>query len=260
MWKATAGQVNRFRKNILHLPPTNLHRMGQSRVPFICQSPALRFERLQLTFSFARRQLFFGRHAQTQRLEGSRLHLGCASPPLSHSCLANPRRSLAGYWFLDDPPDKVWSPPAGLLEFIQEARDDGKAIIYVGFGSIVVRSLERSRSLTSSALTRLPPGSRLYCRHESSRQGGSRCGRASHSLQGLVRSSGQGQGGGRTARGDLFRPVDRARPPLPPHRRCLPPRRSRDDWCFFARRTSDSHPPLVRRHLPQVVSLLLTSL
>lgn len=41
MWKATAGQVNRFRKNILHLAPTSLHKMGQSRVPFICQSFSL---------------------------------------------------------------------------------------------------------------------------------------------------------------------------------------------------------------------------
>lgn len=43
---------------------------------------------------------------------------------------------ISGYWFLDD--EKVWTPPAGLLEFIQKARHDGKAIIYVGFGSIVV--------------------------------------------------------------------------------------------------------------------------
>ena len=61
--------------------------------------------------------------------------------------LANSRTfSLAGYWFLDDPPNKVWDPPAGLLEFIQKARNDGKAVVYVGFGSIVVRRSEEHTS------------------------------------------------------------------------------------------------------------------
>lgn len=29
-------------------------------------------------------------------------------------------------------------PPEGLMEFIAQAREDGKAVIYIGFGSIVV--------------------------------------------------------------------------------------------------------------------------
>lgn len=40
------------------------------------------------------------------------------------------------YWFLDS--DKAYEPPAGLREFIDQARKDGKKIAYVGFGSIVV--------------------------------------------------------------------------------------------------------------------------
>jgi sterol 3beta-glucosyltransferase len=43
---------------------------------------------------------------------------------------------LSGYWFLDS--NKDYEPPAGLREFIDQARRDGKKIAYVGFGSIVV--------------------------------------------------------------------------------------------------------------------------
>ena len=43
---------------------------------------------------------------------------------------------LGRYWFLDS--NKDYEPPAGLREFIDQARKDGKKIAYVGFGSIVV--------------------------------------------------------------------------------------------------------------------------
>ncbi|RAL00675.1 UDP-glucose:sterol glycosyltransferase [Aspergillus ibericus CBS 121593] len=43
---------------------------------------------------------------------------------------------ITGYWFLSE--GSNWTPPAGLLEFIQRARDDNKKIVYIGFGSIVV--------------------------------------------------------------------------------------------------------------------------
>lgn len=43
---------------------------------------------------------------------------------------------VTGYWYLDEAPD--WTPPKELTEFIQKARKDGKKIVYVGFGSIVV--------------------------------------------------------------------------------------------------------------------------
>lgn len=45
----------------------------------------------------------------------------------------------SGYWFLDDPDDsssKKWSPPDGLVEFIDQAHRDGKKVVYIGFGSI----------------------------------------------------------------------------------------------------------------------------
>ncbi|PWY91005.1 sterol 3-beta-glucosyltransferase, partial [Aspergillus heteromorphus CBS 117.55] len=43
---------------------------------------------------------------------------------------------ITGYWFLSE--GNNWTPPAGLIQFIQRAREDGKKIVYIGFGSIVV--------------------------------------------------------------------------------------------------------------------------
>ena len=44
---------------------------------------------------------------------------------------------VTGYWFLDEGTN--WNPPRELADFIQKARDDGKKLVYVGFGSIVVQ-------------------------------------------------------------------------------------------------------------------------
>jgi sterol 3beta-glucosyltransferase len=40
-------------------------------------------------------------------------------------------------WFLDNP-DLDWEPPQSLLEFMRTARADGRPLVYIGFGSIVV--------------------------------------------------------------------------------------------------------------------------
>lgn len=40
-------------------------------------------------------------------------------------------------WFLDNP-ELNWTPPRDLLDFIEKARSDGKALVYIGFGSITV--------------------------------------------------------------------------------------------------------------------------
>ncbi|KAI9843091.1 MAG: Sterol 3-beta-glucosyltransferase [Sclerophora amabilis] len=53
-------------------------------------------------------------------------------PPLDYSDWIR----VTGYWFLDEA--SGWSPPTELTSFIQQARDDGKKVVYVGFGSIVV--------------------------------------------------------------------------------------------------------------------------
>lgn len=53
-------------------------------------------------------------------------------PPLDYSDWIR----VTGYWFLDEA--SGWSPPKELTDFIHQARADGKKIVYIGFGSIVV--------------------------------------------------------------------------------------------------------------------------
>jgi len=53
-------------------------------------------------------------------------------PPLDFSDWVR----VTGYWFLDE--SQNYEPPEELLAFIKKAREDGKKIVYVGFGSIVV--------------------------------------------------------------------------------------------------------------------------
>lgn len=54
------------------------------------------------------------------------------APPLDFSDWVR----VTGYWFLDEGGD--YEPPQELRDFIKRARDDGKKIVYVGFGSIIV--------------------------------------------------------------------------------------------------------------------------
>lgn len=53
-------------------------------------------------------------------------------PPLDYSDWIR----VTGYWFLDEA--STWEPPKPLTDFIKKARNDGKKIVYIGFGSIVV--------------------------------------------------------------------------------------------------------------------------
>lgn len=53
-------------------------------------------------------------------------------PPLDYSDWIR----VTGYWFLDE--GKGWQPPKELTDFISKARADGKKLVYIGFGSIVV--------------------------------------------------------------------------------------------------------------------------
>lgn len=54
------------------------------------------------------------------------------APPLDFSDWIR----VTGYWFLDEGGD--YEPPPDLARFIRRARDDGKKLVYVGFGSIIV--------------------------------------------------------------------------------------------------------------------------
>ncbi|KAL8655593.1 MAG: hypothetical protein Q9226_002989 [Calogaya cf. arnoldii] len=53
-------------------------------------------------------------------------------PPLDYSDWIR----VTGYWFLDEASN--WTPPEDLSAFIAKARADGKKVVYIGFGSIVV--------------------------------------------------------------------------------------------------------------------------
>ena len=64
-------------------------------------------------------------------------------PPLDYSDWIR----VTGYWFLDE--GSNWSPPKELTAFIKKARDDGKKLVYVGFGSIVVQD---SAALTNTVI------------------------------------------------------------------------------------------------------------
>lgn len=54
------------------------------------------------------------------------------APPLDFSDWIR----VTGYWFLDEGGE--WEPPKELQDFIDKARADGKKLVYVGFGSIIV--------------------------------------------------------------------------------------------------------------------------
>jgi len=97
-WKAMAPQVNRWRNNMLGLPNTNLEKLAPNKVPFL--------------YNFSPYVV---------------------PPPLDFSDWIR----VTGYWFLDEGNGK-WEPPRELVDFINKARADGKKLVYVGFGSIIV--------------------------------------------------------------------------------------------------------------------------
>ncbi|KAF9586552.1 Sterol 3-beta-glucosyltransferase [Lunasporangiospora selenospora] len=78
-WKGISGQVNRWRKDMLGLPPTSLEKMEAHRVPSLYSwSPNV-----------------------------------VPAPMDWHSWI-----HVTGYWFLDNP-DLAWTPPADLVEFLE---------------------------------------------------------------------------------------------------------------------------------------------
>lgn len=98
MWKATSGQINRWRKKHLKLAPTDMSKLSQTKVPFM------------YNFSSAI----------------------CPKPLDWHDDIA-----ITGYWYLENS-DSDWSPPEDLERFLEKAKRDERPIVYIGFGSIVV--------------------------------------------------------------------------------------------------------------------------
>lgn len=68
-------------------------------------------------------------------------------PPLDYSDWIR----VTGYWFLDE--GQTYEPPKELTNFIKKARADGKKLVYIGFGSIVVSdSAALTKTVVNSVL------------------------------------------------------------------------------------------------------------
>ena len=102
MWVATSGQINRWRKHMVGIGPTDMSKMDADSVPFIYNfSPAV--------------------------------------VPMPNDW--GDRVKISGYWFLDNP-ESNWSPPKEMSDFLARAKKDGKKIAYIGFGSITIENAE----------------------------------------------------------------------------------------------------------------------
>ena len=98
IWRASSGQINRWRKKYLDLPATDQSTLSVSKVPFL------------YNFSSA-----------------------VVPKPLDW----NDDITITGYWNLEDS-DADWSPPEELETFMAKAKEDKRKLVYIGFGSIVV--------------------------------------------------------------------------------------------------------------------------
>nr|XP_019014859.1 sterol 3-beta-glucosyltransferase [Kwoniella pini CBS 10737]OCF53640.1 sterol 3-beta-glucosyltransferase [Kwoniella pini CBS 10737] len=107
-WRAISGQVNRWRRHVLDIESTTFEKLEQHKIPFLYNfSPSI------------------------------------VPPPLDWTEWIH----VTGYWFLENADEsqsneKKWTPPEGLVDFIEGAHKDGKKVVYIGFGSIVVSDPE----------------------------------------------------------------------------------------------------------------------
>ncbi|ORY35482.1 hypothetical protein BCR39DRAFT_461494 [Naematelia encephala] len=109
IWRATSGQINRWRKKYLGIGSTDMSMLSVTKVPFL------------YNFSSA-----------------------VVPKPLDwHDDI-----TITGYWNLENS-DMEWTPPQDLVDFMDKARADGKPLVYIGFGSIVV---PRPNAMTKSII------------------------------------------------------------------------------------------------------------
>ncbi|KAM0746932.1 hypothetical protein T439DRAFT_318159 [Meredithblackwellia eburnea MCA 4105] len=115
-WRATSGQINRWRKKSLGLRSTNLELMQQHKLPFLYNfSPVI------------------------------------IPPPLDW----RENIHVTGYWWLDNPDDsaaKKWQPPTDLLEFLEKAKELEKKVVFIGFGSIIIPDPEEMTRVVTEAV------------------------------------------------------------------------------------------------------------
>ncbi|GAA5892114.1 hypothetical protein JCM8208_001437 [Rhodotorula glutinis] len=115
-WRATSGQVNRWRRDTLKLKPTSLEAMQQHKIPFLYNfSPVV------------------------------------IPPPLDW----RENIHVTGYWWLDNPDDSdqsKWEPPEELTKWLDEAKNTDKKVVFIGFGSIIIPDpLEMTRVVVEAA-------------------------------------------------------------------------------------------------------------
>lgn len=102
LWRASSGQINRWRKHMLGLKPTDLTKLQPEKVPFM--------------YNFTENLVPFPNDW------GDRV-------------------AITGYWELTSEAEE-WKPPKDLEEFIEKAKKDGKKLCYIGFGSITVEDAD----------------------------------------------------------------------------------------------------------------------
>jgi sterol 3beta-glucosyltransferase len=62
--------------------------------------------------------------------------------------------TITGYWNLENS-DEDWSPPDSLVAFMDKAKADGRPLVYIGFGSIVV---PKPNAMTRSIISAVEKG------------------------------------------------------------------------------------------------------
>jgi sterol 3beta-glucosyltransferase len=98
MWRASSGQINKWRKKTLGLESTDLDHLHLRNVPFVY----------------------------------------CFSEAVVPRPMGWPSSTfISGWWFLEAE-ETEYSPPETLAKFMKKARDDGKPLVYCGFGSITI--------------------------------------------------------------------------------------------------------------------------
>lgn len=102
-WKGISTQVNRWRVKTLGLRKTSMEKMQQQKIPFLYN----------------------------------------ISPAMFPPAVDFPDWvKVTGYWFLNEG-DKEYHPPKELTDFIARAKKVNKKIVYIGFGSIVVKDAKK---------------------------------------------------------------------------------------------------------------------
>lgn len=114
LWRAASDQINTWRKTMLGLGETDMGHAAQSKLAYI--------------YDFSQ---------------------AVVPKPLDWG----DNITISGYWFLENA-EIDWEPPSDFLRWMEQARKDGKPIVYIGFGSITVPRPNRLLAQIVRAATR----------------------------------------------------------------------------------------------------------